>query len=75
MRPDLENPIAIRPLALLDLGRYLVRRPTHPPALSGTQGSGMPRSRQIFRAKKSLISRWRGTAEVCRFTGLTYTLC
>lgn len=34
-------------------------------------GCGIWRSRQIFRARKSLISRWRGTVEVrfaARFT-------
>ena len=33
-------------------------------------GCGIPRSRQIFRAKKSLISRCRGTALVCSLDGL-----
>ena len=30
------------------------------------QGIGISRSRQIFRARKSLISRWRGTVEDLR---------
>ena len=30
----------------------------------GDHGSGIPRSRQIFRARNSLISGWRGMADV-----------
>ena len=34
------------------------------------QGMGISRSRQIFRARNSLISRWRGTLEDLRVRGL-----
>lgn len=36
-------------------------------------GSRTSRSRQIFRARKSLISRWRGTVEVLRTARFTKT--
>ena len=35
-------------------------------------GSGTPRSRQILRARKRLISVWRGTAERLPFTALPH---
>ncbi len=44
----------------------LVRLPSHDSPIS--------RSRQIFRARKSLISRWRGTVETFCFAGFRYTL-
>ena len=37
------------------------------------QGCAISRSLQIFRAKNSLISRWRGTAETLRFASFTKT--
>lgn len=43
--------------------------------LSRLYGAGAPRSLQIFRAKSSLISVWRGTAEVllaARFTKIEW---
>jgi hypothetical protein len=36
------------------------------------QGSGMPRSRRIFLARKRLISVWRGTAERRFVAGLPH---
>src|SRR3990172_3759196 len=37
-------------------------------------GSGTSRSRKIFRARKLLISLWRGTVDVLRVVRLTYLL-
>jgi hypothetical protein len=37
--------------------------------------SGIPKSRQILRAKKEWISPWRGTVELRRDVGLKNTLC
>lgn len=38
------------------------------------RGSGISRSRQIFRTKKSLISRCLGTDEAFRLARFTYTV-
>jgi len=47
----------------LSLARQLQRLVRH-------HGSGISKSRQIFRAKNSLISRWRGMTDVRRAVGL-----
>ncbi len=54
-----------------------VGRARHSASLPDLAGYGckIPRSRQIFRAKKSLISRCRGTALVCSLDGLMYSVC
>jgi hypothetical protein len=55
--------------------RQPLRHPSAEPrqlhAVVRPQGGGISRSRQILRARKSLISRWRGTVDVfpaARFT-------
>ena len=59
---------ACMPLVLhfvLELVSPPLRRPLGP-----RQGLGSPRSRQIFLAKCSSTSRWRGTEETFRAVGL-----
>jgi len=46
-------------------------RPRQLHAVVRPQGAGISRSRQIFRAKNSLISRWRGTVDVFPAARLT----
>ncbi len=48
-------------------------RPRQLQALVRHHGSGMERSRQILRARNSLMSRCRGTVDVFRADRFTYT--
>jgi serine/threonine protein kinase len=64
-----EEPLWWRPLR----GR-MMEAVAAPPAVS-RQGTGISSSLQIFRARNSLISRWRGTVADFRTARLTWTEC
>jgi hypothetical protein len=65
--PVVGDRVELGPITL----EVLEMRPASPQHQSRSQGSATARSRQIFRAKYSLISRCLGTDELLRATRLT----